>query len=218
MWPIQNDQANICWWFIMAEFSLVPVDHQPDFSDVSLVPVDHDPFSADDETQRVEIQQAQAQPAQSQPESLPHQPATGVGQPDVGAPGNADRGLLNGGPNPALDQGGSAEPAPFSGHANPSPTESLVNRQKMEDQLRIIAAHPNGDEGNDTDGRELYRFVTTKRPIARYLINGGTGNVFTEISPFYAYDGTRYAFIDASQERPVTVTVTEDGKFTISRR
>lgn len=32
----------------MPDFSLVPVDHQPDFSDVSLFPVDYDPFSADD--------------------------------------------------------------------------------------------------------------------------------------------------------------------------
>ena len=34
----------------MRDFSLVPVEHQPDFSDVSLVPVDHDPFVLDDAT------------------------------------------------------------------------------------------------------------------------------------------------------------------------
>jgi hypothetical protein len=62
----------------MPDFFLVPVDHQPDFSDVSLVPVDHDPFSADDL-----IQQARAQLA-SQPQRL----ATAAGQPDVGAPAN----------------------------------------------------------------------------------------------------------------------------------
>jgi hypothetical protein len=28
----------------MDNFSLVPVDHQPDFENVSLVPVDHDPI------------------------------------------------------------------------------------------------------------------------------------------------------------------------------
>ena len=28
----------------MPDYSLVPVDYQPDFSEVSLVPVDHDPF------------------------------------------------------------------------------------------------------------------------------------------------------------------------------
>jgi len=48
----------------MPDFSLIPVDYQPDFSDVSLIPVDHDPFSADDL-----IQQARAQLA-SQPQRL----------------------------------------------------------------------------------------------------------------------------------------------------
>jgi hypothetical protein len=57
----------------------------------------------------------------------------------------------------------------------------------------------------------------TKAPIARYLIDGGAGSVFTEISPFYAFDGTRYAIIDASPVRPATVRVQDDGKFTISR-
>jgi len=31
----------------MSDFSLAPVDDQPDFADVSFVPIDHDPFSAD---------------------------------------------------------------------------------------------------------------------------------------------------------------------------
>jgi hypothetical protein len=39
----------------MPDYSLVPVDYQPDFNDHSLVPVDHDPFAADGVTQ---IQQA----------------------------------------------------------------------------------------------------------------------------------------------------------------
>ncbi len=64
-----NGSANICWWFIMHDFSLVPVDHQPDFSDVSLVPVDHDPFSADGTAQQ-----------------MPTQPrATDAGPPNAGA-------------------------------------------------------------------------------------------------------------------------------------
>ena len=46
----------------MPNYSLVPVDHQPDFDDYSLVPVDYDPFAADDP-----IQQARTQPA-SQPQ------------------------------------------------------------------------------------------------------------------------------------------------------
>jgi hypothetical protein len=53
----------------MRDFSLVPVEHEPDFSDVSLVPVDHDPFSADGP-----VQQAQTQPP------------NGAAPPDVGAP------------------------------------------------------------------------------------------------------------------------------------
>jgi hypothetical protein len=55
----------------MRDFSLVPVDHQPEFSAVSLVPVDHDPFSVDGTTE-----QARTQPL-----------ATDVGLPDAGAPG-----------------------------------------------------------------------------------------------------------------------------------
>jgi hypothetical protein len=70
----------------MSDFSLVPVDHQPDFEDVSLVPVDHDPFIGDGVTQQAQAQQAQAQTA---PQGQSQQPATGVGQPNSGAP--ADR-------------------------------------------------------------------------------------------------------------------------------
>lgn len=48
----------------MSDYSLVPVDHQPDFDDVSLVPVEHDPFSGSDT-----VQQAGSQPA-NQPRYL----------------------------------------------------------------------------------------------------------------------------------------------------
>jgi hypothetical protein len=58
----------------MDDYSLVPVEHQPDFEDVSLVPVDHDPFSADGVTQQAQGEQSQSQQAQPQPQ----QPATGV--------------------------------------------------------------------------------------------------------------------------------------------
>ena len=34
---------------------------------------------------------------------------------------------------------------------------------------------------------------------------------------FYAFDGKRYAIVDASPERPVTVKIPRDGKFTVSR-
>src|SRR4051812_46759807 len=112
----------------MSDYSLVPVDHQPDFFDVSLVPVDHDPFSAEGATQQPTIQQAQ-----TQPESRRRQPAIGVGQPIVGAPAvgyATDRSQVGGGlsptgddSGPTSDQGG-VEPAPFGGYANPTPTES----------------------------------------------------------------------------------------------
>ncbi len=61
----------------MDDFSLVPVDHQPDFSDVSLVPVDHDPFAADGVTgQQTQAQpQTQFQPAQAGSAQVQTQPA-----------------------------------------------------------------------------------------------------------------------------------------------
>jgi hypothetical protein len=68
----------------MPDYSLVPVDHQPDFDDHSLVPVDHNPFAMDGPAQQAQIQQAQAQvPLQGSPQQPP--PA-GAGQPDAGAP------------------------------------------------------------------------------------------------------------------------------------
>jgi len=199
----------------MPDYSLVPVDYQPDFDDYSLVPVDHDPFAADGLTQQAQIQQAQAQ---APPQGSPQQPpATGAGQPDAGAPAAGDGiGPAGGAPNPTLDQGGS-QPAPFGGYANPTPTESLVNKAKMDDQEEITKADPTGKNGFVVDGGDLYKFVTTRQSLARYPIDGGAGVVFTAIGPFHAYDGTRYATIDASPERPVTVTVRGDGTFTISR-
>jgi hypothetical protein len=218
-------------WFHMPGFSLVPVDYQPDFEDVSLVPVDHDPFSADGVSQQAQAQpaQTQSQSTQPQPETAPQQPATGDGRPNVGTPANGDGpGESEGGsgigpaggdagsvPGRTLDQGGS-EAGPFSGYANPTPTESLINGRKMDDQAKLTGADPTGMSGAITDGGELYKFVTTG-PTRRYLIDGGTGVMIVATSPFYAFDGTRYAIIDASVERPVTVRVPEDGKFTVSR-
>jgi hypothetical protein len=320
----------------MPDYSLVPVDHQPDFDDHSLVPVDFDPFIADDIIHQARTQQesqpqtgagfdqppstpqtpgsapplppivpndgqgpsvpqppgqyphsqyqalrpmlgdrntmlatvypqvrqtpiaqalaGQQQPgqtsepaptghvrgvtqraqaptqlAQPEPQTQPQQPATGAGQPDAGAPAAGDgprqggNGLRPGGsdaggrPNPTSDQVGASEPLPFSGFANPTPAESLVNRAKMADQRKIAEADPTGNNGFVIDGGDLYEFVTTRRSLARYPIDGGAGEVFTAIGPFYAYDGTRRATIDASPERPVTVTIKEDGTFTISR-
>jgi hypothetical protein len=55
----------------MPDYSLVPVDHQPDFDDVSLVPVDHDPFCGSGSI----VQQVQTQPALMQPQLTQNQPA-----------------------------------------------------------------------------------------------------------------------------------------------
>jgi len=66
----------------MPDYTLAPVDHQPDFDDYSLVPVNYDPFAEDGVTQQAQIQQAQAQP-QGPPQQ---QPATRAGQPEAGAP------------------------------------------------------------------------------------------------------------------------------------
>jgi hypothetical protein len=66
----------------MPDYTLVPVDYQPDFDGYSLVPVDYDPFAADGVAQQSQIQYAQAQ-TQGPPQQ---QPATGAGQPDAGAP------------------------------------------------------------------------------------------------------------------------------------
>jgi hypothetical protein len=176
-------------------------------------------------------QQAQTptQPAQPQPQTQPQQPATGADQPGVNGPATGNRPRqggnslspsgsdAGGGPNPASDQVRASEPLPFSGFANPTPTESLINKAKMDDQEKTIEADPTGKSGFVIDGGDLYKFVTTRRSLARYPIDGGTGEVFTAIGPFYAYDGTRRATIDASPERPVTVTIKEDGTFTISR-
>ena len=71
----------------MPDFSLVPVDHQPDFTDVSFVPVDHDPFSAD----------GMIEQARTQLESQPQRLATGAGSPDVGAPAVGDGGQFSAG-------------------------------------------------------------------------------------------------------------------------
>ena len=202
----------------MPDFSLMPVDHQPDFGDVSLVPVDHDPFSADGPTQ-----QTQVQPAQFQPASSSQLPATRTAQLNVGPPANGDgtggppSGAAAGGdPNSTQNQNVPSEPVPFSGFANPTPAESLVNKQKMDDQADLVDADQTGNSGSITDGDVLYKFVTTG-PTRRYPIDGATGTMIIATSPFYAFDGTRHAFIEASPERPLMIKVPEDGKFTINR-
>ncbi len=64
----------------MPDYSLVPVDHQPDFDDYSLVPVDHDPFAEDGLVQQAQLQQppTPTEPAQPQPQTQPQQPDAGA--------------------------------------------------------------------------------------------------------------------------------------------
>lgn len=66
----------------MPDYTLAPVDYQPDFEDYSLAPIDYDPFAEDGVPQQSRIQVAQAE-TQGPPQQ---QPATGVGQPNTGAP------------------------------------------------------------------------------------------------------------------------------------
>ena len=166
-----------------------------------------------------------AQPAQPEPQGQPQQPATGAGQPGVNGPatgnspdgsGGGSIGPIGGGPNPASDQVGT-EPAPFGGYANPTPTESLVNKARMDDLAAEIDADLTGRRGSDFEGGKAksYRFVTTKPALDPHQI-GEAGITFIAISPFHANDGARTAIIDASTEHPLRGTVTDDGKLTIS--
>ena len=70
----------------MPDYSLVPVDYQPDFDDYSLVPVDHDPFAADGPIQQARTQLAsQPQPDAGfdQPLSAPQPPGSAPPLPPI---------------------------------------------------------------------------------------------------------------------------------------
>ena len=215
----------------MADYSLVPVDHEPEFENFSLVPVDHDPFAEDGVTQAptqvAQAQPLQPQPMQPRPQSPPPLPPAGVNQPDVGAPADnetapdgpqggtgLDPGDAGSGSNPTSERSGT-ESAPFNGFANPTLTESLINHSKMEDQARAIDADRTGQMGSDFEAGLSYRFVTTKPALDPHQI-GDTGLTFVVTSPFYAHDGSRTGVIDASPEHPLRVTVTSDNKLTIA--
>src|SRR3979490_2820795 len=63
----------------MPDYSLVPVDYQPDFEGVSLVPVDYQPDFADDIIQRARTQQEshpQPDAGFDQPPSAPQTPGS----------------------------------------------------------------------------------------------------------------------------------------------
>jgi len=135
----------------MPDFTLVPVDHQPDFDNYSLVPVDYDPFAHDGLAQQAQFQQppTPTQPAQPQPQSQPQQPATGAGQPGVNGPatGNSPSGSGGGAgggnagsdpSNPTWAQGWSPESAAFDGYANPIPTQPLTEKELALIRQKIV--------------------------------------------------------------------------------
>ena len=135
----------------MPDYSLVPVDYQPDFDDYSLVPVDYDPFAADGLAQQAQFQQppTPTQPAQPQPQTQPQQPATGASQPGVNGPatGNSPSGSGGGAgvgnagsdpSNPTWAQGWSIESSPFGGYSNPTPTQPLTDDQQALIRQKIV--------------------------------------------------------------------------------
>ena len=135
----------------MPDYSLVPVDYQPDFDDYSLVPVDYDPFAADGLVQQAQFQQppTPTPPAQPAPQTQPQQPATGAGQPGVNGPatGNSPSGSGGGAgvgnagidpSNPTSPQGWSPESAPLGGSANPTPTQPLTDDQQALIRQNIV--------------------------------------------------------------------------------
>src|ERR1700687_4786492 len=82
----------------MPDYSLVPVDYQPDFDDHSLVPVDYDPFAADDMIQRARTQLAshpQPDAGFDQPPSAPQTPGAAPPLPPI---------VPNGGQAPSVPQ------------------------------------------------------------------------------------------------------------------
>jgi hypothetical protein len=124
----------------MPDYSLVPVDYQPDFDG-------YYPFAADGLTQQAQFQQppTPTQPAQPQPQ----QPATGAGQPGVNGPatGNSPSGSGGGAgvgnagidpSNPTWVQGWSPESAAYDGFSNPTPTQPLTDDQLAIKRQEIV--------------------------------------------------------------------------------
>jgi len=86
----------------MADYSLVPVEHQPDFENASLVPVDHNPFGDSGTVQQAQFQQPQTQPA---PQPKPQLSPSGAGQPAVNGPA---AGSVSGGSSGSVAEGNTA--------------------------------------------------------------------------------------------------------------
>ena len=174
----------------MPDYSLVPVDYQPDFGGYSLVPVDYDPFAADGLAQQAQIQQppTPAQPAQPQPQ--PQQPATGAGQPGVTGPatGNSPSGSGGGagvgnagiGPsNTTWAQGGAPAFTPLDGYANPTPTESLVNQAQKESkkvQVDLVTADSSADRGSSDIHQKIVDRASVQIGSGDWHFNVAKGN------------------------------------------
>jgi hypothetical protein len=58
----------------MPDYTLVPVDYQPDFDGYSLVPVDYDPFAADGVAQQSQIQPSHKAPCSNSDQREPANP------------------------------------------------------------------------------------------------------------------------------------------------
>jgi hypothetical protein len=138
------------------DFSLVPVDYQPDFSDASLVPVDHDPFAGDGGIRQAQAQPVQIQTQPVQPQPLPPQPVQAQPQPTsppqppvIGdSPGGSSGGVRDGnaGNNSTSSQGRSPAPVVFPGYADPalmpSRQQILEERKSSEPALMPGFADP----------------------------------------------------------------------------
>jgi hypothetical protein len=187
----------------MPDYSLVPVDYQPNFDGYSLVPVDYDPFAADGPVQQAQLQQPPAPSPPPQPQTPPPPPATGAGQPGVNGPatgngpggpgGGAAVGNAGSDPgNPIWAQGWSPESAAFDGFANPAPTQPPTDDQLALIRQKIIEAAQReiGSTAWDFDvAKGTYPEKTNKCNLFVYeMLNGagaspGTPNGWRHPSP-----------------------------------
>ena len=90
----------------MADYSLVPVDYQPDFGGYSLVPVDYNPFPGEDDAAAhggIEVAQAGGASTSPQPPAYPGQPSQ---------------------PPPVQPQSAQPQPQPVEAESTPPPAAS----------------------------------------------------------------------------------------------
>lgn len=138
----------------MDDYSLVPVEHQPEFESVSLVPVDHDPFSGDGvATQQAQAQlQTQFQLAQAQ--SVPAQQGQANAQSDQTAiqPTQAQAAQLG------------TQLAQFQQAQPPQPTLKTAQPQTGD----MSAAAPASDRDGPSFGKRLVQGAVDAVPGAYY--------------------------------------------------